>query len=249
MNKNLTVIVMAGGIGKRMESSIPKVLHKINGIPMIIKILKQVEKLSPDRIILIVGKFKHQIENIVNKYNIQNIIYTIQKKPLGTGDAVKQTIHLLKKNSYNLILSGDVPLIKYNTLQNIIENNKYPLQITCIEINRPEGYGRIILTNDQFERIVEHKDCTEKQRKIKLVNCSIYVAKTEILQKLLPLIQNNNRQKEYYLTDIVHLAKLNNISVGHFELDKIKYKEILNANTKKQLTEIKNIDSFQYFYH
>lgn len=243
-NYKLYVIILAGGIGKRMKSDLPKVLHLIGGIPMIIRIIETVNKLNPTKIIIVVGIHYERIKKVIDQYNFHNIEYAYQENPLGTGNAVKSTLHLLDNNerSINMILNGDCPLITFETLRELYTyfiNHKNKLQITCIKLDDPTGNGRIILDKDgNFVRIIEEKDCTEMEKTIKLINCGIYIATTDILLTCIPKIRNLNAQNEYYLTDIVEIYKKVGGNIGLYELSPLKVLEIYNINTKDQLEYI-----------
>ena len=244
---NTYITVMAGGLGKRMGSTIPKVLHLINDKPMLLMIIEQVRCFNPTKILIIVGQYRNIIEETLLKYTtLEDVEFVNQPIALGTGNAVFCTLDYLKPNSINLILNGDTPLLQYTTLKNIYDNfiqNKYNLQITAINLDDPYGNGRIIKdTNDVFLKIVEEKDCNENERKINLVNCGIYIANTDVLKQFIPLITNNNSQNEYYLTDLVELYKKNpeNI-IGLYELSNDKALEIYNVNTKEQLDQLVNL--------
>lgn len=241
---DLYITVLAGGIGKRMKSQLPKVLHQVNNIPMIVRILYEVKQLNPVKIIIVVGQYKDIIKNTIDKYITDiNFVYSIQNEPLGTGNAVLSTLNNLDNNfSTNLILNGDTPMLKYNTLKNIYNNfikNKYDLQITAIQATDPIGCGRIILDNtNKFTKIIEEKDCNDEEKKINLINCGIYISKINLLKKLIPEIKNNNFQKEYYLTDLVELCIHNKNKIGLFIMNADQENEIININTKEQLDKL-----------
>jgi bifunctional N-acetylglucosamine-1-phosphate-uridyltransferase/glucosamine-1-phosphate-acetyltransferase GlmU-like protein len=250
---NIIVTILAGGMGKRMQSELPKVLHKVHDTPMLVKIIEQVNNLNNNntikisKIIIVVGKFINIIKSTLEQYiSLDNILFAIQSEALGTGNAILSTLDII--NGYdgiNLILNGDCPKIKYTTIIQIINNyiiNKNKLQITAIELDNPFGSGRIILDNNVFEKIVEEKDCSDQQKQIKLINCGIYLVDINVLQKCIPLIGNNNIQKEYYLTDIVEIYKKRyNDNIGLYILDKEKSIEIYNVNTKEQLNVLNAI--------
>lgn len=241
----LYITVMAGGLGKRMQSPIPKVLHKVGGIPMLVRIIQQARKLKPYRIIIVVGKYYEDILQVLTEFNAtENIAFTHQAESLGTGDAIKSTLDIMQHNSINLILNGDVPLINADTLRGIYNNfvkNKNELQITCINLTNPHGCGRIIVENNNFVKIVEEKDCNDEQRQITLINCGIYIASVNMLKEFIPMIQNNNASQEYYLTDIVDIYKNNtSCDVGLYKLCDLYHNQIANVNTKEQLQLINN---------
>jgi UDP-N-acetylglucosamine diphosphorylase/glucosamine-1-phosphate N-acetyltransferase len=246
--ENLLISIMAGGLGKRMESNIPKVLHKLGNYPLIIHIINTCLKLKPKKILIIVGKYKDIIEREILQYidesNIENYIeYVIQKEALGTGDAIKSCIHIYKNNinCTNLILSGDVPLINEGSLKKLIKISKES-GILINELENPKGYGRIIMNNKDFIKIVEEKDCNDEERKINIVNSGIYCISCELLVKYLPLISNNNKQNEYYLTDILEIIKNNeNSKINLMLLEKNSNYEVLGINNKQQLEELEII--------
>ena len=233
------VIIMAGGLGKRMKSDLPKVLHKIDNEPMLVHVIKQSKLLLPNKIMVVVGKYRRVIEEtLMNYIDMENICFVDQSEPLGTGHAVQCCIPELKSDNMNtrvLILSGDVPLLQSNTMLKILTNlNKVKIAVT--EFDDPYGYGRIVEQNNIFDKMVEEKDCNFEQKQIKKVNCGIYAFNSEILCKYLPLLQPNNSQGEYYLTDIVEIIKIHEkINIEMFEFSKEIQIEIIGVNTVEQL--------------
>lgn len=229
-------IILAGGMGKRMGGELPKVLHKVKGEAMVVRLIKQALKLEPKKILVVIGKYYLMIKSEIEKeIKDDRIAYVIQEQPLGTGHAVKCTLDELGNNDNIIIINGDVPMISYDTIKCIY--NRYleenvELLITSIELDRPSGSGRIIKEDGYFKEIIEEKDCTDEQKKIKQVNCGIYVCQSEVLKKCVPKIECNNVQKEYYLTDLV---KLYNGRIGLHLLNKEKEIEIYNINTREQL--------------
>lgn len=234
---DLIVTILAGGQGKRMQSVIPKVLHKVNGIPMIVRIINQVVKLSPYKIFIVVSENHDLIRKTIEEYvevGKHLIQYIVQPTPLGTGDAVRHTLNYLSNYSNNLIICGDTPLISYETLRDVINKFTYGIQITAIELDNPYGYGRIVTNSmGQFVRIVEEKDCNDQERQIKYGNVGIIMASSIILKDIIPKIDNNNKANEYYLTDIVKLYTTN----LHI-MDKSKLYEITNVNTPDDLLKV-----------
>ena len=238
------VIIMAGGLGKRMNSDLPKVLHKIDNEPMLVHVIKQSKLLLPNKIIVVVGKYRRVIEEtLMNYIDMENICFVDQPEPLGTGHAVQCCIPELKSDNMNtsvLILSGDVPLLQSNTMLKILANlNKVKIAVT--EFDDPYGYGRIVEQNNIFDKMVEEKDCNFEQKQIKKVNCGIYAFNSEILCKYLPLLQPNNSQGEYYLTDIVEIIKIHEkINIEMFEFSKEIQIEIIGVNTVEQLGSLES---------
>jgi len=170
---SIVAVIMAGGLGKRMESSLPKVLHKISGIPMICHLLLKLKALkyliNINKIIIIVGKYKDIIKTELEKYDkLPEIEYVIQDEPLGTGHAIKCCINELSEypESDVLILSGDVPLLQQHTMNKLIKMNEKVKIITTI-LSDPNGYGRILKNGEKFDKIVEQKDCNKREIEIK----------------------------------------------------------------------------------
>ena len=244
-DKDLVVIIMAGGLGTRMESNIPKVIHTLAGIPMINHIIKNLKKLEKKinlkQILIVVGKYKKEIQEVIEEYEeLTNITYVTQTEALGTGHAIQCCLSELIKytNTNTLILSGDVPMFSTNSMFNMV-NKLDKARIIITTTNNPSGYGRIIIKNGKFERIVEHNDCNSEQLNILKVNCGIYAFNTEILCKWLPFIKNNNKKHEYYLTDIVEIIKWEeNIEIELYDLPKEKMIEVIGVNTISQLNEL-----------
>jgi len=250
MYKDLVVIIMAGGLGTRMESNLPKVIHKLAGIPMINHILRNLQNLSTTinlkQILIVVGKYRNQIQQAIEDDLVMsniNITYVNQAEALGTGHAIQCCISELKNypDSNTLILSGDVPMFSTDSMFHLVNNlDKARIIITTNE--DPTGYGRIIIKDGKFQRIVEHNDCTPEQLNILKVNCGIYAFNTEILCRWLPFINNNNKKHEYYLTDIVEIIKREeNIDIELYDLPPEKMVEVVGVNTVSQLNELENL--------
>tara|TARA_Y100000991_G_C21931776_1_gene331183 strand:- start:428 stop:1177 length:750 start_codon:yes stop_codon:yes gene_type:complete len=239
--ENLIVIVMAGGLGKRMKSDIPKVLHKLDNKPMLVRVLETSFLLNPKKILLVVGKYRNIIQQTIQNFiSLDKIEFIDQPEAKGTGDAVKCCMkNLLEYNNHKvLILSGDVPLVSKETMLNTVDDTKM-CKIVVTKVNNPHGLGRILLNENKFIKIVEEKDCNEEQKKINIVNTGIYAFNSNILCKYLPLIKNNNAQNEYYLTDIIEIIKTNEkIDIDMFEISKNKQYELTGVNTPEQLIEL-----------
>lgn len=244
MSKELTIVILAGGLGKRMNSEIPKVLHLISNKPMLIHIIEEARLLHPEKIFIVVGKYKNIITTELQKYTkVDDIEYIIQPEPLGTGHAVqccKQ--ELVKCNNTNvIILSGDVPLIKSSTISTFLTTCDKVSIITTI-LENPKGYGRIIEDNNKFMKIIEEKDCNEHEKLVTKVNCGIYAFDSAILCKYIDNLSNNNSQNEYYLTDIIQIIKQSeNVNINMYEICKEKQHEVMGINTIEQLDELREI--------
>lgn len=237
--EKINVIIMAGGLGKRMNSNLPKVLHLINNKPIIINIIETIINLNLNKIFIIVGKYKDIIKSTIEKYIINDIIeYIIQENPLGTGNAIQCCYNNLCHKFKSLILSGDVPLIKKDTLEKMIDYNSKCILLTC-EIEKPFGYGRIIRENNKFLKIVEEKDCSDKEKKIYEINSGIYLIDNNYIIDNIKNIKNNNNQKEYYLTDLFKILKEKDIHIDILKLNTKENYQIKGVNTMEELNDLK----------
>jgi UDP-N-acetylglucosamine diphosphorylase/glucosamine-1-phosphate N-acetyltransferase len=251
--KGLVTIIMAGGLGKRMNSDLPKVLHKIAGVPMICHILTKLKNLSSDKkVMIVVGKYKQIIEETINdflqekdlQFFIEKIQYIDQIEPMGTGHAIQCCrSELLKYQNANvLILSGDVPLISSQLMMKMITNLN-TIRIAVTRLENSTGYGRILEKDGKFDKIVEEKDCNAEQKTIQKVNCGLYAVDCNTLCRYLPYLKNNNSQNEYYLTDIIEIIKCEEHidAVEMYEISKKSQHEIMGVNTIQQLEELEKI--------
>ena len=241
MSKELRIIILAAGKGTRMNSDLPKVLHKLNGKALLDFVIDESELLNPKEIILVVGFKKEKV--ISHTQHRANLKYATQMEQLGTGHAVLQTGDLLKnKEGHVLILYGDVPNIKESTLRPIIDEhliNNRDLTLITAEIDDPTGYGRIVRDkNDNLLKIVEEKDCTDDERKIKEWNPGIYIFKIPEVFKILNDIKTNNASKEYYLTDAIGLAQQSNMEIKAIKI--ANSNEVIGVNTADQLEELES---------
>lgn len=239
----VVVIIMAGGAGKRMNSQLPKVLHNVANKPMLVHVIETSMKLTPRKILVVVGEYKPIISETLKKYDVlQYVEFVHQERPQGTGHAVQCCReHLNVDNTKVLILSGDVPLIKQNTLEKMVVDMKVA-RIMTTEMEEPSGYGRVIEKDGMFDKIVEEKDCNDEQRSCKKINAGIYCFDAHALYNYLPLLQNENAQKEYYLTDIVQLIKCGEkVVIEKHNISQHDQMEIMGVNDQNQLQELNRI--------
>lgn len=243
-SSNLHVLILAGGLGKRMKSDLPKVLHKLNGIPMLVRVIETAKLLSPKTFYLVVGKYEPIIRETLEKYmSLENIIFVRQTVALGTGHAVQCALPeftKLNRDDKVLILSGDVPLLKEDSMRSLI--TKDPVTLLTTKYDDPTGYGRIVTNSaKQFIKIVEQKDCNNEQKNIQMINAGVYAFEVGVLCDHLPKIDNNNAQQEYYLTDIFEIIlRDDQVVIDSIELPKYKNIELVGINTKEQLEELEN---------
>ena len=200
---DISIVILAAGKGTRMKSALPKVLHKISGKPMIYHILKEASKLSDD-ITVVLGHENEMVKEEIKKYfnNVKFHIQDIANYP-GTAGALKGIEFNGKRV---LILNGDMPLVTKDELEKFLKIDA-DIVMSVINLKNPDGYGRVIIKDGEVIKIVEQKDASEEELKTKSVNAGVYLIKRDILNEFLPKIKNENSQKEYYLTDIIHLAK------------------------------------------
>ena len=209
-------VVLAGGMGKRMKSTLPKVLHKVCGKPMILHILGQLFSLKEiEKTIVVVGYKRALVKKALPKW----VKTAVQKKLLGTGDAVKSAAYHFKNYSGDiLILCGDTPLITAGTLKSIIEtHNKEQNKVTLVttRVRDPFNYGRIIRNKKgEAAGIVEEKSATAKQKRIKEIHTGIYCFDAKMLSFALGRIKKNKLKGEYYLTDAVRILKEKGCRIG-----------------------------------
>ena len=205
----LSVAILAAGKGTRMESSLPKVLHKISGKSLLQRVIDSCLELDPEQVFVITGhKSKEVKDSIPNNKKIQ---FVIQEPQSGTGHAIQVLCNTVKKNEGKLlVLNGDVPLIKSETLDkllNLHDSKNADVSLITTKKKNPHGYGRVFLKRDFIDRIVEEKDCNNQERENLLVNAGIYCFNWDNLSKIINTLQSNNNQKEIYLTDTVSLLK------------------------------------------
>ena len=222
-------ILLAGGKGTRMLSKKAKVLQTLAGKSFLEHILSSVEGIS-DKVSIVVGFDKHAVEKeavtILKKVKIYE-----QKDQIGTADAVKTVIEFVDKNEKVLILYGDVPLIRKNTLKKLFSLND-SLSILTANISDPTGYGRVLKdSNGLVEEIIEEKDTNDQQKNIKEIFTGVMAVNGKILKELIPLINNNNASKEYYLTDLIGIANSNGFKI---ETLSVSWEETLGANTRSE---------------
>ncbi len=236
---NLFTIILAAGQGTRMKSKKYKVLHEIAGISLVEHVVREVKKLFTDKIIIVVGHGAKEVQDqLGNSY-----LYALQEKQLGTGHATLQAKEILQnERGTTLVLYGDTPLITAKTLQEMLsfhKENKNVATVLTTDLSDPTGYGRIVRRGDEIERIVEQKDATEEEKKIKEVNTGIYFFDNQALFRALEKVTNDNAQGEYYLTDCIKILKNEGNKVGLYKTD--NYQETLGINDRVQLAQAEEI--------
>lgn len=208
----LEAIILAAGKGTRMKSSLPKVMHPIAGKPLLQHVLDSASELSPEKIHLVLGHGAEVIQAHVQQAAVE---VTLQEQQLGTGHAVMQVLPKLGQDSIVLVLYGDVPLIRAETLKRLAAMaTPQSLALLTVQLSDPTGYGRILRdASGEVMAIVEQKDATTEQLAITEVNTGFMAVHSSVLRRCLPQLSNNNAQGEYYLTDLIALARAEGVAI------------------------------------
>jgi len=228
-------LILAAGKGTRMKSDMAKVLHVLEGKPLLYYPIEAAHRAGAQKVVVIVG---HQSDRVREAFPDPDLVFVEQKPQLGTGHAVMQAAPVLKDyRGLTVILCGDVPLLKTETIRSLIRNHQSvgaAVTVLTTEPPGPHAYGRIV-KNDRGDilKIVEHRDATEAQREILEINTGIYCVDTAFLFAALAQIKNDNRQKEYYLTDIVEIARREGVKAHAFLTT--DYIEVMGINTPEEL--------------
>lgn len=225
-----TIAIMAAGFGTRMKSKKPKVLHEISGFSMLYHIIKEAKKVSDDIHVVL----HHQADLIKKSMSIyfKNITFVMQDHENfpGTGGAI---MSVMPRYSRVLVLNGDMPLLESDDMRTFLKENA-KIVMSCFTCSDPTGYGRVILDGShKVLKIVEHKDASSDELRIKSVNAGVYLFDAKFLDENLSKLLNNNTQKEYYITDLVNIANRQNIEVKAVDIDKDTF---MGVNSKYHLS-------------
>ena len=233
----MNVVILAAGMGKRMQSDLPKILHALAGKPLLLHVIDTARSLSPQRCCVVYG---HGGDLVPQQLAADDLHFALQEPQLGTGHAVTQALPVLDDTQPTLVLYGDVPLTTSATLQKLVAAaGKDKLAVLTVDLDDPTGYGRIVREQNKIVRIVEQKDANETERLIQEVNTGILIAPTTHLKNWLAKLSNNNAQGEYYLTDIIASAVADGVTVTSSQ--PAHAWETLGVNSKVQLAELERI--------
>ena len=228
-------VILAAGKGTRMRSALPKVLHKLSGRSMLGHVVAAVESLGKAKKIIVTG---HGAEQVEQQFKSPTTIFTQQKEQLGTGHAVHMAVPELCSDAVVIVLYGDVPLIRPATIQKILAVvTESTMGLLTINLDQPTGYGRIVRnTSGDITEIIEQKDASVEQLKITEVNTGVLALQSSQLSDWLPKITNNNAQGEYYLTDLVAIAREAGVEI--ISVNPESATEVEGVNNRVQLSQL-----------
>jgi bifunctional UDP-N-acetylglucosamine pyrophosphorylase/glucosamine-1-phosphate N-acetyltransferase len=235
MNKDqISIIILAAGKGSRMKSSKAKVLHAISGKPMLFHIIKASLEISNDVSVVVA----HQKEAVIEQMNafFDNVTFVVQDAQNfpGTGGAMK---NVAPKNEKVLVLNGDMPLITSAALQGFLDTDADVI-MSIFDLQNPDGYGRVVIEESQVQYIVEQKDANKDELNVTTVNAGIYAFSKAVIEKYIPLLSNENAQEEYYLTDVISMARKDGLNIAPLLVDEEHFKGV---NSKKDLADSEEI--------
>jgi bifunctional UDP-N-acetylglucosamine pyrophosphorylase/glucosamine-1-phosphate N-acetyltransferase len=234
---NISVIILAAGQGTRMKSALPKVMHRIAGLPMLEHVYNRSQEIGATDVHIVYGHGGEHLRDYCSGFDVN---WVIQEKQLGTAHAVQQGSPDIDDENIALVLYGDVPLIKSETLKTLVSTVKgNDIALLTVNLEDPTGYGRIVRDNEKVVAIVEHKDASEQQKEINEVNTGILAVRAGYLNECLNKIDNNNSQGEYYLTDIIAMAVADGNQVKTTQPQNTY--EVEGVNDRNQLATLERI--------
>lgn len=234
---NIAVVILAAGMGSRMKSDLPKVLHPLAGAPMLVHAMRSAQSISASQMIVVTGHGSDMVSQVVGQYD-ETAETVLQKQQNGTGHAVQQAAELL--NDFDgdvIVLYGDTPFIRPETLNEMLAQREKGHDVVVLGFHAadPARYGRLVIASDgSLDEIVEYKDATDDQRKIDFCNSGVICADAKLLFKLLDQIKNDNASGEYYLTDVVAIAREHGHNCVAVSCDEA---ETMGVNSKNDLAQ------------
>lgn len=230
----LEILILAAGLGKRMRSSLPKVLHPLAGRPLLAHVLDTARELSPRRIVVVHG---HGAAQVKEAFPQEDLEWVLQAEQLGTAHAVMQAMPRVSPDAQVLLLYGDVPLVRVATLRRLLEAAGDGLALLTAELEDPAAYGRVVRdVAGRVKRVVELRDASPVEREIREINAGFYALSAKRLSAWLKRIDNRNAQKEYYLTDLVALAVGDGVPVAAVKVEDAW--EAAGVNSKAELAAL-----------
>ena len=243
-DQSLVILILAAGLGTRMKSARAKVLHELGGLPLITYVCRSAQSLGPEKTYVVVGHQANKVEQAVQTEVGDRAAFVTQTEQRGTGDAVMAAQSQLENSdSLVLVLSGDVPLIRAATLEAFVNQyraSKAVCSILSVRLENPTGYGRVVRDeNDRFRRIVEQKDASPEEEKVKEINSGIYCFDARKLFAALKRVEPSNKQGEYYLTDVPQILLSDGEEVNVYLHGDAR--EVSGINTRAELAEFENL--------
>ena len=244
-NLPIDILILAAGLGSRMRSDKAKVLHELDGRPLIAHVCRTAAALAPEKVFVVVGHKANEVKKAVQKeLGEEQASFVLQKEQLGTGDAVNAAREFLQdKDSTLVILSGDVPIIRPETLATLIQQHhgqNAACTILTVELKDPTGYGRVIRdSNKGFSHIAEQKDATDEERRVGEINSGIYCFNTRLLYKMLAEVKPSEVTSEYYLTDVPALLRENGEKVSLYLHNDTR--EVAGINNRAELADLERL--------
>lgn len=240
--ESVVIVILAAGKGTRMKSDKAKVLHTVCGRSMILHVVDTAVQVAGKKVVVVIGHQGDQVREVVSRE--VDVLFAIQKEQKGTGHAVKSAFPFLPEHATQIIiLSGDVPLIKADTVNDLFQFHlarENDVTVLGVRLENPYGYGRIIFNEAGIvEKIVEEADATEPQKQLDIVNSGIYCVERQFLALSLMNLQSNNKQNELYLTDIVEFARNHKNKIGLMICKDSS--EVQGVNTPLDLLEVERI--------
>jgi len=241
-DSKIAVVILAAGLGKRMKSDKPKVLHEILGVPMVLYVIRTARQLAGENVVCVVGNQSREVQKTISAR--ARVSFALQERPLGTGDAVLSAMPCLPEGTEEVvILSGDVPLISHTTLRRLVDDHRMfhrHLTLLGAKLENPKGYGRILYDADRnVNAVVEEADATPEQKRIGIINAGTYCARRAFLEEALVQVRPDNAQGEFYLTDIIgigyRMKKRIGMVVGENPV------EVLGINTPEDRDRVEGI--------
>jgi bifunctional UDP-N-acetylglucosamine pyrophosphorylase / glucosamine-1-phosphate N-acetyltransferase len=230
----LSIVILAAGKGSRMKSPKAKVLHEICGREMLYYSIKAAREITDD-VIVVVAHQRDAVIASMEKY-FTNLTFVTQDAETfpGTGGAM---MGIKPKYDDLLVLNGDMPLIERTAIEKFLANPA-DIVMSVISLENPSGYGRVVIENDRVQRIVEEKDASESEKAINTVNAGIYAFKHHVLQTYIPRLSNANAQGEYYLTDVIEMARRDGLQISPLFVEEVEFKGV---NSKNDLAQAETI--------
>lgn len=228
--KSISIVILAAGKGSRMKSPTAKVLHTLCGKEMLYYIIKTSRQLSDDVTVVVAHQKEAVVGQMKRYFDDVNFVEQDAQNFPGTGGAMK---NISVKNEKVLVLNGDMPLVTPKSLEGFLESES-EIVMSIFDLQNPDGYGRVIIQDGHVVKIVEQKDASVAELNVSTVNAGIYAFSKKVLDKYIPLLDNNNAQKEYYLTDVISMARADALNITPLLVDEEHFKGV---NSKKDLSD------------